>query len=983
MFGTLIALIALRQDGGPQWDRGLAGDPQEARQERDREAPDAQVQTKAQEDVKFHKPDVVGMSATERMAGFQHRLQMEADSPFQRVLWKSIGPEVQGGRVVDIDSPLSKPKQTLVAFATGGLWRTEDDGVTWTPIFDNQSAFSIGDIAVNKSGDTIWVGTGENNSQRTSYSGTGVFKSTDAGKTWTNMGLPESHHIGRILIDPKHEDTVWVASLGHLYSENPERGVYKTTDGGKTWQWILKVDSTTGAVDLVMDPRNPNIVFASTWDRDRRAWDFREGGKGTAVYKTTDGGKNWTKITALPCDSDTGRIGLAIAPSKPDIVYAFLDNQNPDQDSDRFDERSPNGTLTILKYRRAPIEALLQIDDFRLRSFLSLYLPDDVKSEDVVKQLKDGKLDKKGLDDLFLKKNPHIFDQRIREAEVWRSDDSGKTWTNVSGRMGSHGGYYGGDITVDPTNPDIVYTGGVLLLRSKDGAKSWSMVARESHVDFHVVYIDPRDHDRQWEGCDGGLYFSGDGGEHWRHFENMAVGQFTTIAVDDKTPYNVYGGLQDNGTMKGPNSYVPGRSDPNDWKSIGGGDGSAVAVDPRDGGDIVYVASQFGDHEGYNQKTNERWTARAPGRGLRYNWISPIFVSSFDPDIVYLGSNKLHRSFNMGKKYEDISPDLTKNKPNGNVPFSTLTTVSESPLRFGLIYTGADDGSVKMTPDSGYQWVDIATPRPDNWVTRIVASQYDVGTVYCSQNGYRQDDFSPYVWKSTDFGKTWQSVVGDLPAEPVNTVREDPVRKDVLWVGTDMGVYITFDGGHHWDVYGGGLPHTPVHDLAVQARAKEMVVATHARSVWKISTQPVYDLTDDIRKSEFYFWPVSGLTGSDRWGYQRRGEWDKTDPSEPTATVEFWTSLRGKGKVVLKDKDGKEVKSADYDVAPGFNWVSIGMQLAAGNPNAPGDFTTPKTGDDVTKDPYLDRRPKYVPKGDYTIEIQVAGKVGTAKMKVS
>lgn len=938
--------------------------------------------TKGEIKSKFHTPDVKGMSAADRESGYRRRLQMEADSVFQRVMWRSIGPEVQGGRVIDIEIPRGVPKRLLVAYATGGLWSTEDDGVTWTSLFDGQSAFGIGDFAVSKDGNTIWLGSGENNSQRTSYSGTGVFKSTDAGKSWTNVGLDESHHIGRVLIDPRNENTVWVAALGHLYSQNEERGVYKTTDGGKSWKQILKADRYTGAVDLAMDPRNSDVVYATTWDRDRRAWNFREGGAGSAVWKTTDGGKTWKKVTALPHDGDAGRIGVAIAPSKPDTVYAFYDNQNADEESHERDERTAAGRLTLMRYTRTPLDVLLKIEESKLKSFLTSYLPREEKADDVLAKLKDGKLDKKGLDELFKKRSPNVFQMRIREAEVFRSEDGGKTWKSMSGPLGEHGGYYGGQITVDPSNPDVIYITGVLLLRSKDGGKTWAATARESHVDFHVVRFHPDDPKRVWEGCDGGLYASGDGGDHWRIINNLAVGQFTTIAVDEKTPYNVYGGLQDNGTMKGPSTYVPGRSDPNSWKDIGGGDGSAIAVDPRGGGDTVYIASQFGDHSAIDQKANERWNARPTGEGLRFNWISPILISPHHPDIVYVGSQKLHRSFNQGRRFEAISGDLTKNKPQGNVPHSTLTTVSESPLKFGVIYVGADDGSVKMTLDGGNTWSDIATPRPDNWVTRIVASKYDAGTVYCSQNGYRQDDFSPYVWRSKDYGKTWESIAGDLPAECVNTVREDPNKQGFLYVGTDMGVYVTTDGGSHWIPYGGGMPHTPVHDLAISAKAKEMVVASHARSIWAVSLEPLYDLTDEIKKQEFHSWSVEDVIASERWGMPP-SDWEKAPRTEPKVQVKFFTQWRGKGKLVLKGADGKEIKSEDYEVAPGYNWASMSLLLKPGDPDAKPDFSVPRTPEDALKDPYAARRATYVTKGDYTLEVQVGGKVGVMKFKVT
>lgn len=940
-----------------------------------------QPQTKAEVKAKLHTPDVVGMSAVVRMNGYERRLKMESDSPFQNVPWRCVGPEIQGGRVIDIDSPKDRPKQLFVAFATGGLWKTDDEGQTWTSLFDQESSFSIGDIAVGKSGDLIWLGSGENNSQRTSYSGTGVFKSLDGGKSWRNMGLPESHHIGRIVIDPRNENTVWVAALGHLYSQNEERGVYKSVDGGRSWKHVLKVDKYTGAVDLVLDPRNPDVAFASLWDRDRRAWNFREGGQGTALYKTADGGKTWTKIRAVPCDSDTGRIGLALAPSRPDTVYAFLDNQNADPDTDKIDERQPSGRLTLMRYRRMGLDLFLKIDETKLKAFLNQYLPNESKSDDVLKQLRDKKLDKDGLNSLFLKRNPHVFDMRIRDAEVWRTDDSGRSWRNVSGRMGAHGGYYGGNITVDPKNPDLVYTSGLLLLRSKDGGKSWESSTTNVHVDFHVTFIDRNNTDKVWIGCDGGLYMSENAGKTWRHINNLSVGQFTTIAVDDKTPYNIIGGMQDNGTMRGPSTYVPGRSDPNLWVDVDGGDGSAIAVDPRNGGDLIYTASQWGSHSAQNLVTKERWSARAPGQDLRYNWISPILISPHHPDIIYLGSQKLHRSFNQGRKYEDLSGDLTKNRPTGNVPHSSLTTISESPLKFGLIYVGTDDGNVWVTPDGGVEWKAINTPQKEKWVTRIVAGKWDKDTVYCTQNGYREDDFTAMVWRSTNMGQSWESIVGDLPEEPVNTIREDPIRKDLLWVGTDMGVYASLDGGRHWIPYGGGLPHTPVHDLVIQPKAKELVIASHARSVWVVSTEPALELTDDIKAQEFKCWAITDVTVSDRWGMPG-AEWNKSDPDPPKLSVKFWTKSRGAGTMKIVDSTGKVIVTSSAKVAPGYNWVSLSLQLEPGKPFEAGDFAEPKTPEEALQDPHRVRRPKFISPGEYEFVVEVAGKIWKEKFKV-
>lgn len=933
--------------------------------------------TKADEQKKFHPTRGPGSSAAQRLASYQKRLQMEAQSDFSQLLFRNVGSEIQSGRVIQFHVPKNKPNDFYVAYATGGLWRSRDEGQNWTPIFDTESAYSIGDFAISDDGRTIWVGTGENNGQRTSYAGTGVFKSTDGGETWQNMGLAETHRTGRVLMHPKNPNVVYVGTIGSLYSQGPDRGIYKTTDGGKTWSHIFKVNDYTGVIDMEMDPRNPDVIYASAWDRDRRSWNFREGGPGTAVYKTTNGGKTWNKLTnGLPASGALGRIGLAVAESKPDTVYAFIDNQTPDEEFFERDEFQPNGVLTPRRFLKLSEDLFVQIPKPVLDRFVGSFLPTGTKSDDLVTAVKDKKMTLDDIRKKMLERNGEIFTTDLVYSQLFRSDDGGKSWKKThAGTLGEHGGYYWGKVSVNPKDPNDVLTMGVALLRSRDGGRTWKSIARNVHVDHHVYFFHPNRPGFQVSGNDGGVYFSHDDGESWRHINNMPVGQFTTIAVDNKTPYNIIGGLQDNGTMRGPSNYRPGISDLWLWDAIGGGDGSAIAVDPRNGGDVIYTASQFGAHSAQNMVTRERWSLRTGAtaeRGLRWNWISPIQISSHHPDIIYLGSNKVHRSLNMGRTWETISPDLTKNKPNGDVPFSTLKDLSESPFKFGVIYVGADDGSVKVTKDHGTTWEDISTPEPDKWVSRVVASRHDRGTVYVSQSGYRDDDWKPYLWKSTDMGKTWVSIVGNLPDETINVVREDPKNQDWLYVGTDLGVFFTIDGGKTWTPLTGGIPRTPVHDFVIQEREQDLVVASHARSVFIFKLADLYRLVgSEASKSPLFVWPISTSIRSN-WELRRRQEWSTDDANASPLTGEFWSGSAGEGTIRVLDKDGKAVISNKLKVAKGYNRFSVDLKLESGKlPPLEFDKTKPKTVDEALRDPFGNIRAKYLAAGEYTVEISV------------
>ncbi|HEY0866252.1 MAG TPA: hypothetical protein VGE01_02675 [Fimbriimonas sp.] len=945
--------------------------------------------SKAEERAKFHPRPVRGTSAEERQRAFERRLAAERDSRFGGLNWRNIGPEVQGGRVVDLDIPTDNPKQLYVATATGGLWRTENEGLTWTSLFDDHSSYGIGAIAVSRDGKTLWVGTGEANSQRTSYAGTGVFKSVDGGATWSNVGLPESHHIGRIAIDPSNPDVVYVAALGHLYSQNPERGLYKTADGGKSWKQILKVDEYTGAVDVVVNPAAPSQILVSMWDRDRRAWNFREAGAGSAVFRSTDGGARWQKVETLPIGDAAGRIGLAVGGGRSSTVYALVDNQSFDPEWDAFDERVPSGRLTPRRFLLLSAEQFASLDKGVLEPFWRRYGPESLKLEDALAGLRSGSLSMEALRKRLEERDPNLFTPGYVEAEVYRSNDFGATFRKTKlGRLGGIGGYYWGKVAVNPRDADDVFVMGVPLLRSTDGGETWRRAAPRSHVDYHAVQHDPRDPQKVWIGSDGGLYLSHDGGLNVRHINNLPLAQATTLALDNKTPYNVYLGLQDNGTMKGPSTYVPGRSDPDQWKTLMGGDGSDIAIDPRDNGDVVYAASQFGGHAARNQKTGEGWSTRAnPPAGdppARYNWISPLIVSSHHPDIVYLGAQRVYRSFNMGRKWEPISPDITKNLPNGDVPYSTIKELSESPLRFGLIYAGCDDGTIKMTPDGGFQWIDVSTPQKDKWVSGIVASRHDVGTVYASQSGYREDDFATYLWRSKDFGRTWASIAGDLPSETVNVVREDPWRKDVLYVGTDMGVFVSIDGGGHWETLHGGMPNLPVHDLAIQEREKDLVAATHARGAYVLSLKPLDKLQPAVLDAPLTLFPIEEVKRQPTWGYERRERWDTTPPRVPTASFMFWTHQAGSAVLKVRNQAGETVIEKQVAARRGFNEVEVGLLIRPGKPIQPDPAKVkPKTAEEALKDPYEDSRGVYLAAGEYVATVEAGGKSSSQTLKVT
>jgi photosystem II stability/assembly factor-like uncharacterized protein len=807
---------------------------------------------------------VAPTSAEERMKKVQQRKSLEAKSVLNDISFRNIGPVTMSGRVVDIEANPADPTEFYVAYASGGLWYTKNNGLSFKSIFDSEDILTIGDIAVNWNTNTIWVGTGEVNSSRSSYAGIGVYKSNDGGKTWEYLGLPDSHHIGTIVLHPSDNNTAWVAVLGHLYSANKERGVYKTTDGGKTWKQTLYIDDNTGVVRMDINRQNPNELYAAAWYRTRSAWNFTGSGKTSGIYKSTDGGDTWKLVTTegsgFPTGDGVGRIGLCVYPKNPQIIYAVLDNQNNKPDTAK---RDPNILRTedfkgITKEQFAQIEEK-KIDTFLRRNRLTGYTGKQLKEWVAADKYKPTVLYD------YLNVNTG-FEANPIGCEIYKSENGGQSWKKVNEKeigMFFTYGYYFAKIYVSPYNENKVYILGLNPMISADGGKTWKSIDKNNvHSDHHALWINPQKDSHFINGNDGGINITYDDGEVWYKANSPAVGQFYAITTDNAKPYNVYGGLQDNGVW-----YVPSQTGRNPFAgsglgqtvggeaNIGGGDGMQVQVDPRDN-TTTYYGSQFGNYSRTNRITRENTRRITPRHQLgefpyRFNWQSPILLSSFNADIVYFGSNHFHRSTNQGDTMITMTPDLTNGGKGGNVPYGTLTTISESPLRFGLIYTGTDDGNIHVTKDGGYTWEQlnqVQQPATKNskkqitnpklqtnnlWVSRVTASQHKEGRVYATLNGYRFDNFAPYVYVSDDYGKTWNQIGADLPNEPVNVIKEDPRNENIIYVGTDGGLYVSIDGGNSFMMWNKGLPKSvPVHDIAIHARENEIVLGTHGRSIY-------------------------------------------------------------------------------------------------------------------------------------------------------
>jgi len=733
----------------------------------------------------------------QRLAWYSQHQEMKETSAFKDLSWRYLGPDIISGRCTDIAVPKGSKHTIYVGAATGGVWKTENSGITWEPIMDEAPSMSVGDIAIAPSDpDIVWVGLGEANIFRASVAGTGVYKSVDAGNTWQHMGLADTHTIGRIIIHPKNPDIVYVASPGHEWTRNEMRGVFKTSNGGKTWDKVFYISDFIGAYDLVMDPSNTETLYTSMWNRTRQRWSDPMPGPGDGIFKTIDGGKTWEqKKNGLPPLEKTGRIGLDIAQSNPNVLYAFVDNHNPGRMAEEG-ERDAYGRTKI------------------------------------------GRV--------------------IKGAEVYRTDDKGETWHKVSpddrmmeGFCGTYGWVFG-QIRVDPNDENTLYIMGVPLAKSTDGGKSFQRLSYSGlHGDHHGIWIDPSDSNYVINVNDGGVNVSYDGGEIWRNFHtNHPLVQFYNVAYDMEKPFNVYGSVQDHGTYKGNVAHNmprqrrgPARAVTH-WESAPGGEGTHVAVH-MENSNVIYSSSFYGRlrrsefKDGLWTSTNILPTVPDGEPPLRGQWMAATIVSSHNPSVVYHGMQYLFRSMDEGETWERISPDLSYNNPEQQgslpfaIPFATITALSESPFQFGLIYAGTDDGRVHITKNGGETWTEIIEGLPFNkHVSRIVASKYDQETVYLTLNGRRDDDFADYIYKSTDFGQTWIDISGNIPGGPINVIREDPIKENILYIGSEMGVYVTLDGGKTWQVLGSSLPNCFVWDLIVHPRDNVVVIATNGRGMY-------------------------------------------------------------------------------------------------------------------------------------------------------
>ncbi len=799
--------------------------------------------------------------------------------------FRNIGPTIMGGRISDIAPVDSDPRIFYVGTATGGVWKTENAGITFSPVFDGEETSSIGDVTVSPSNpNVVWVGTGEPQNRQSSPWGNGVYRSVDGGRTWAHLGLEETHHIARIQVHPRDPDVAYVAAVGHLWGPNQDRGVFRTTDGGRTWEKVLYVDENTGVIDLAMDPGDPRTLFAATYQRRRRAWGFNGGGPGSGIWRTFDGGDSWSELTEGLPEGDKGRIGLDVFRRDGSLVCAVVeaDAQVPGQG---FGGGGGGGA---------------------------------------------------------------------RKNGVYCSTDRGETWLQRS-TTNNRPMYYS-QIRIDPNDPERIYLGGSDLFRSSDGGRSFTNDAAEGvHLDHHALWIDPNDSDHLLLGSDGGLSVSWDRSDHWFQYRNLPVGQFYEIGVDMREPYHVCGGLQDNGSWCAPSDTWSNQGiRTRDWYNVGSGDGFFAVMHPNDE-TVMLAESQGGNVTRVNLVTNERARIRPEARpgadgataDLRWNWDTPVLLSRHDERTVYIGSNVLFRSRDMGQSWETISPDLTwaidrdtlrlmgvpggqpqMSRNDGQSSYGNLTAIAESPVEASLLYTGADDGRLQVTRDAGQTWTDItANVRglpAHTYVTRIVASHGAAGTVFAAFDGHRSDDFAPYVFRSDDFGRTWRAIVSGLPATSVNALAQHPDRPDLLFLGNEVGVYVSIDGGGAWVRLHNGLPTVPVDDIVIHPRDNDLVLGTHGRGIWIMDDiGPLEELTPELLASAAHLFRTRQAVSYNEYTPQgwTPGIFAAPNP-EAGARVRYW--LRASSDSValtLSDAMGSPVRALKGPGEAGLNEV--------------------------------------------------------------
>ena len=825
----------------------------------------------------------------------------QSDDPLLRVFdWRAIGPFGQGGRVDDIAVHPNDPHTYFAGFATGGLWKTTNNGTTFQSIFDSYGTHSVGDIAISPANpDVVWVGTGESNNRQSSSFGDGIYKSTDGGDTFTHAGLRETQSISRVIAHPTDADVAWVAANGHLFAANPERGVFKTTDGGRTWSHVLSVDDDTGATDLVINPANPNTLFAATYQRRRTACCFVGGGPGSGIWRSDDGGDTWTRLSGNGLPRGTmGRVALAMTPADPDVVYAQI-------------EVAADREESLTNEERGELERLGDLDE---------PLPPDDQYNG-----------------------------------IWRSTDGGASWgfrSNENGRP-----MYFSQIRVDPNDPLTVYVVDQRVHRSTDGAMNFDVLDGYGHVDQHALWINPADSDHILIGNDGSVDVSYDRGETWESHRRWAVGQPYHASVDMRRPYFVCTGLQDNGSWCGPSRVRGGDILSEDWYRVGGGDGFYTAVDPTDH-TVVYSESQNGNIRRLSLATGEQVSIRpraptdnnsntnivpepALNTEIRWNWNTPFILSPHNPDLVYAGGNRLFRSLDRGQTWT-MSPDLTRDldrdgveilgqenrlprcnrmdrgeecilsRNDGVSRFSTIVSLTESPLVPGVLWVGTDDGNVQVSRDGGATWTEVGRNITGGtmgyYVSRVEASYFDVATAYISVDGHKSGDLRPFVYMTRDFGQNWTDITSNLPGYGnVNTVRQDPRNASLLYAGTEFGFFVSLDEGGTWRPFMNGLPVVRVDDVLVHPRDGDLVLATHGRGVMIMDdVTPLQQLTDDAMGDElFLFEPREAVAWKQDRRLSRSVTGDKVlrgENAEAGVAIHYWLrEASGDVKVTVTD----------------------------------------------------------------------------------
>ena len=863
----------------------------------------------------------------EQDASKEQQSKTPIERAFERLEWRSIGPANMGGRTADIEGVPGDPNIVYVASASGGLWKTTNGGITWKPIFERQGTISIGDIALAPGNpDVVWVGTGEANPRNSVSYGDGVYKSTDGGATWQHMGLRDTLHISAIMVHPQNPDVVYVGALGHAFGPNDERGVYMTTDGGKTWTRTLFVDREHGVSDLEIDPANPNILYAGIWSFERKPWTFRSGSEKGGVFKSIDGGRTWKKLTnGLP--KLIGRVGVRVAPGNTNVVYAIVE---------------------------------------------------------------------------------------AKEGTLYRSDDRGETFKLASqdARIVSRGFYYT-TIRVDPLNENHVYAVASTLYVSIDGGKTFRSITGKTHIDYHALWLDPKNPKRIWQGQDGGIAVSQDGGESWETVNNIPLSQFYQIHADNRLPfYYVMGGLQDNGTWTGPSrTREPAGIMNDDWRMISFGDGFYVINNP-DEPERYLSESQGGNILHTDLRTREQQAINPSGRGsgggpaaeekYRFNWNAPIIASPHDSHVVYLGGNVVFRSSDFGKTWEQISPDLTTNDTakqkdaGGPVAtenstaeyYTTIISLAESPVQRGQLWVGTDDGNLQMSSDGGKNWTNLiqklSGPGANSSVSHIEPSRTNAQTAYVAFDRHKLDDFHPYVFKTTDGGQTWQNISGNLPAKAyVHVVREDPKNASLLYAGTETGLFVSYSAGTEWvPLKLKNLPHVAVHDIVVHPRENDLILATHGRGIWILDDATVVQqMTPQILNSDAHLFPVRpALRYTTR--FTRYGIGDKvfTGPNPPYGALIFYY-LKEKPddkttfSVRIFDRNGKLVQEIDKPAKEkGVNRVAWNLRF--GGP----EVRRPPT-EEETAFAGPPRGPQVLP-GTYLVKVTIGSKTFEERIEV-